>query len=414
MNNNQINKLNFSYIFGFIIFLLPALVLTIPKGISILEAMSFLAVIYFGAQLWKQRYDLFWSSRWIIVAFALNLIIGFISILYSEAKISLVANASKQLITVVMIGLIVIIKPKFKWFWYGLFVGTVITAIIALYQRFGMHLGRAHGFLHPIMFGDLAIVMALMSLVGVDAFKNARERWLLYIAFAAGILASLLSGSRGSWIGFLLAFIIFCFYQRHTIEKKMIIMQMIAVMVVVGICFMPNLGIFKRITEISYDIQKYQVGNPDTPIGIRFELWKASWKMFSEHSIAGVGRGNFKSALQSLNAQGEISSEASRFRHAHNEMLHALATQGILGGFALLLLYVAPIVFFTKVLRCKDERRPYALAGLLLVYAFIGFGLTEVLFTRHIGTEFYALFICVLAGMCTRQQQETTLCKGVE
>ena len=70
-----------------------------------------------------------------------------------------------------------------------------------------------------------------------------------------------------------------------------------------------------------------------------------------------------------------------------------------MGGATLFLLYAGPLVFFARALR-REACRPYALAGILLVSSYIGFGLSQVLFSHHVGTGFYALGIAVLAGLC--------------
>jgi len=89
------------------------------------------------------------------------------------------------------------------------------------------------------------------------------------------------------------------------------------------------------------------------------------------------------------------------FRHAHNEMLNALATEGIIGALVLLMLYAMPFMFFLRILRSGDTTtQPYALAGLLLVVSFADFGLTQVLFAHHVGAAFYVVMLSMLAGLC--------------
>jgi O-antigen ligase len=126
--------------------------------------------------------------------------------------------------------------------------------------------------------------------------------------------------------------------------------------------------------------------------------------MVAEHPLMGVGRANFNQGLNELIARGEINASVHDFYHAHSEMLHALATEGVCGGLVLAGMYAAPMVFFIRNLRRDGVIQPFALAGLLVVLSFICFGATQVMFAHHVGSAFYALMVCILAGVCVEHQ----------
>ncbi len=134
-------------------------------------------------------------------------------------------------------------------------------------------------------------------------------------------------------------------------------------------------------------------------------MWQGAWVMFEEHPFTGVGRANYNKALRAMVARGDIDPAVENFQHAHSEMLHALATQGIPGLLALLCLYAAPLLFFNRQLNTQGPHRPYALAGLLMTLSYIDFGLTQVMFSHHVPSAFYALTICTLTGICLQERQ---------
>lgn len=399
-------------IFSWILFLLPALALTTHFGIGVIEATFILGAMYYAKPLWLQRKEFFQSAKWIVIAFAFNLAVVLMSLAWSGFNFSELDNPIRQLLATAAIGLIVLTKPKAEWFWYGLFVGVIGAACLALYQRFGLHWPRAGGFHQIIMFGDIAMAMGLMSLASIQRFAKTRLAILPYIAFLAGLAASILSGSRGGWIALVLSFIPLYSYGRRTVGSKILAVALLGASLIAGACFVPQLGVSQRLVAIANDIHQYQIGNPLTSAGARFELWKGAWKMFSEHPVAGVGRTNFIPGLTELISRGEIHPSVQEYNHAHNEMFHALATQGMVGAIALLLLYGAPFVFFIRSLRRDDACQPYALAGLLLVLSFVDFGLTQVLFAHHVGTAFYALTVSVLTGICVMTQQSNQTSKS--
>jgi hypothetical protein len=168
----------------------------------------------------------------------------------------------------------------------------------------------------------------------------------------------------------------------------------------------PATGVAHRIAEAVSDVSLYFAqGNATTSVGIRLELWKASWIMFSSHPILGVGRDQFFPTLQMLAQQGVLPvSPALEFSSSHNDILHFLATGGLLDLSFLLFMYGAPLRIFLAVLNHPEGRSssaaPVALAGVFLVMCFIGFGLTDVMFWLMIPKVFYGMMVCVLIGFC--------------
>ena len=103
------------------------------------------------------------------------------------------------------------------------------------------------------------------------------------------------------------------------------------------------------------------------------------------HSWAGVKRGIFR--------------PKKHFTHAHNEILDRQVKHGLLGLLALLALYAAPIIAFSAYLRHKDlAKRSLAVAGVLLPFVFIDFGLTQAFLRHNSGVMMYAAFLMVFAG----------------
>lgn len=109
----------------------------------------------------------------------------------------------------------------------------------------------------------------------------------------------------------------------------------------------------------------------------RVDIWRATWEMFKDHPIAGVGMGGYWAAIsQYHDASGEYTPQ-----QAHNDYLELLASGGIIGSalllvFSFLLLRRARITF-----RSTDAFRRAAtlgaLAGLfgVAVHSLFDFGL---------------------------------------
>ena len=383
-----------------LIFLLPAITLTTKISVGLVEVALLLTAIWYARPLWRQRAMLAGNERLIVSAFLFNLIIAAASLLQTGLDWRFLENPLKMVLATTAIGLIVLLRPPDRTFWFGLFVGTVGAMLFAIYQRFGLSMLRAEGFSMPITFGDIAMSMGLMSLAGIQQFSKTRWQALPYVAFAAGVVASILSGSRGGWLALLLSAVPVYSYGRHAMGRRAVVIIGMCVVLLAAVCVIPQVGVRDRLTDVAKELHQYKNGNPDSSVGARLEMWKGALTLFSEHPVAGIGRANYNRGLNMLVDEGRIDPTMREYYHAHNEFLNALATQGLLGGLALFFLYAAPLYFFTRQLREPGMHRPYALAGVLLVLSFIDFGLTQVMFAHHIGSAFYAVNVCALAGLC--------------
>ena len=397
------------------IFLLPAMALTTRVSVGLVEAVLLLSGLAFMAPLWQQRAHLFAPARLVILAFAFNLIVAAISLQSTGFEWRFMENPIKMLLALLAIGLILLMRPRAQVLWLGLCVGTIGAAGFAIFQRFFLLMPRAEGFSMPITFGDLAMAMGLMSLAGLQhssapasASRRSSPQYILYLSLAAGVTASILSGSRGGWLALLLSFLPMYSYGRHALGRRTVVILVASVGLMGAASLLPQTGVRERVMDVQREITLYNNGNPDTSVGARLEMWKGAWTLFLEHPVTGIGRANYNRGLNELIDRGVINPAMRTYHHAHNELLNALATQGLLGALALIALYAAPLRFFTRQLKLEGPHRPYALAGVLLVLSFVDFGLTQVMFAHHVSSAFYAVTVCVLVGLCLEQRRLAT------
>ena len=123
----------------------------------------------------------------------------------------------------------------------------------------------------------------------------------------------------------------------------------------------------------------------------RVDIWRATWEMFKDHPLAGVGFGGYWAAIpQYHDASGEYTPQ-----QAHNDYLELLASGGVI-GFALLLCFV--FIFLRRARETLRGGDPFrraacvgALAGLfgVAVHSLFDFGL-------HM-TANAALFVALVA-----------------
>lgn len=399
---------------AYLLFLLPALALTTSFGLGLVQFCMLLALLAPATRAWYARH--FRTIAFVFAGFAGYFLVSSVRWLVFDQGLRTLDGPSRLLFGLSCIGFVACWRPPLRWFYAGLCVGAIGAGVLALVQRFGLHIDRVPGFTHhPITFGDLALALGLLALCTLAEFRQTRWTLMPWLALLAGTVASVLSGSRGGWLALPLVLWPLLRYGRPVFGKVLWLGLALFAGVVLLAYFVPATGVALRVAEAVSDVRGYlDHQDATTSVGIRLELWKASLLMFLEHPWLGVGRDQFDVALHVLAAQGRLQqSPALTYSSSHNDMLHFLATGGVLDFLCLLMMYGAPWLFFTRILNgrgaapAKPANLPPApqhsvpaLMGLVLVTCFIAFGLTDVMFWLMMPKVFYVMLTSVLIGFC--------------
>lgn len=392
-----------------LLFALPALALGSKSGLGAVQLVILLIFLIRFRPVWSAYQQYWFELSGVILAFSAYFVVSLLRLLLDQQELRTLDGPSRLLLGLSCIGVMYHLRPRTRYFWMGLCATTVAAALLAIYQTLnGVEYGRAVGFTHhAITFGNLALASGLMGLCGMAAFRNTRLAWLPVVALLCGMVASILSGSRGGWLALPLAMIPLVYYGRRLFGRRLLVVGGLMVLLLAVACAVPAIGMAGRIAVAVDEVQRYlALGDATTSVGIRLELWKASIIMFSEHPWLGVGRDDFHTVLNALADAGRLQrSPALEFSSSHNDLLHCLATGGLLDASLLLLLYIAPLRYFVAQLRRPDQgQHPLALAGLVVVVAFIAFGLTDVMFWLMMTKVFYVMMVSSLIGMCLATQ----------
>lgn len=390
---------------GTLMFALPTLALTTTFGMMLVQLLFLLST----AWLWNKGLSAFYAAnaraiRLIVVAFVGYFLVSLARLLYFHQDLHILDGPSRMMFALSCIGFVGFLRPPIRWFWLGLCIGTIGAAAIGLWQWLALGMDRVEGFTHhAITFGDLSVALGVMSLCAWSEFRNSRLAFLPVVAMLCGVLASIVSGSRGAWLGLLLVLLPLLKYGSAVHGKRLAYGVGAALAFSVLAYAVPATEISRRVDDAVSEVQRYAATrDATTHIGVRLDLWRASLMMIAEHPLIGVGRDEFRPALLELARQGRVQqSPALEYSSSHNDMLNTLATGGLLDFTFLMLMYGAPMAFFWKTLHSGAAQRAVpALAGLLLVICFIGFGLTDVMFWLMIPKSFYAMMVCALTGFC--------------
>lgn len=300
-----------------------------------------------------------------------------------------------------------------KYIWSGLVVGALITLVIAIYQVFYLSLVRANGSVYAILFGDVALTMGTLSLAGVSWFYR-RKSWLIIVpalAFLASLTASALSSSRGAWVALPLFILILAGYaNKHLSWQKIVLLVVLFLSAISTVYLIPETGVQSRVITTVNNLDQYlnsvEVTDParNTSLGLRLEMWKASWFIFKNNPIFGIGWGELQAEIQTLVEQGLIYPGASNYYHAHNQFLSALAKGGLCGFLALSSILLFPLIIFFRSWRKNSHGDIHIIsAGLILIIGFGSFCLTEALFERARAITFYAFYLSIFMALTLKK-----------
>ncbi|MGM0925019.1 MAG: O-antigen ligase family protein [Pseudomonadota bacterium] len=384
-------------------FLLGALPLVVPSGYSIGSAMLLLGSVVL---LWRRpMLGLERADAVVMAALTVSALIGMIWAGWVGEGWRDVDKPVRFLLAVPALLLVMAYPPRLAWLWSGLALGAIGAGGWAIWQRFGEGVPRASGDMNPIQYGNLSMLLGVLCLAGLGwaVVQRHRHAWTFLISSGAalGVLASLLSGSRGGWVG--VPFILLVLYRAYGRDLSMRLALVLSALLVVALIVVYQVeetGVENRVTQAVSNIDQYfSGGNRNTSVGMRFEMWKGAAHLIIEKPLSGWGENGYRPAMQELADQGVIESGAAKFGHAHNEYLDVFAKRGVLGFLSLMALYLVPLTLFVRGFSMPDlSRRSVAVAGALLSVTYIDFSLTQAFLAHNSGTMMYAFLLAVLWG----------------
>ena len=390
------------------VFLMGAIALVVSSGYTYGAALLLLAsvgLLWLRPVLGLQRQD-----GLIMAALAGYSLLFMFQLWLEGVEASVYDRPSRFVFAVPVLLWVLAFPPRLSWLWSGLVVGSLATAGWALWQKLFVGVERATGFTYVIQFGNISMLFGLFCLAGLGwaAVQPAARRWVAWLLLGAlaGALGSLLSGSRGGWIGLPFVFwVLFRAYGGELGWRRCWLTVTGLVVLAAVVYLLPQTGVQERVSQAFNDIALYQQGVRETSIGYRFDNWSGVVRLIAEKPLAGWGWHGYQQQMQVLAEQGLVT-EFSAGTHAHNEYLDNFARRGILGLLALLALYLVPFRLFARRLTAASlELRAVATAGAILPVAFMDFGLSQVFFAHNSGVMVYAFWLAVLWGTMRAMEQ---------
>ena len=391
----------------------PALVLTIHQGVS----LSALLILFLSLIVLICRYpiDMTLSKKEKILIFSIVIlpVVIALDVVLRDLKLRHLDVYLRFILGLPIYFALREVKLNLGPLVIGILVGAISAGIFAIYQKYYLNELFAHGKVSKINFGNISLLLGMMSLAGLFIINDIPWKktfsMVTFLAFILGITGSLLSGSRGGWIA--IPFFIGLYLVYFPINRNFKIVSVIILMLGMFVTYNANSYVKSRIDMAYKNTTAYFVSDQKktakTSVGIRLEIWKASWMIASEHPLIGVGSGQFRKALKEKIDAGKIK-KIKLYDHAHNEPLHILVITGVVGFLAYIMLYAGVTYYFYRSLLTSNITRVRYLSflGIMLTGAYLNFGLTNFSFGHNIMILFFALMVVIFAGMIKSIENE--------
>lgn len=392
------------------LFLMPACMVSVKSGSSYAAALLLISGLVL--LLATRRFHLPQSAWLLYLSFVPIALVWMLDDYVSGSGASSFDKPSKIFASVLALYFVARYPSKLKWLWWGLGVGAVIAAAQATYHIFVLHMYRAHdGSTFAIVFGDLCLLLGVALLT---AWQLPQRRTTLVHIIVIGVLASLwlyasmLSGTRGAWLGLgviISAYLLYCLFSKRF--KTLGIVAILSVTMGTFAWNIPALKVQARINDAQHEVQAFKTeGQAATSVGARLQMWQHAWDLFEQKPLLGWTSQGYLNAKKQGIEEKRLDPYLSELNHPHNEVLNALSKTGLVGLSALLLAYIGPFLVFANIFRGnqRPDVRAVASIGMLLPIAYFGFGLTETFMPHNPVITAYVYWSYILWGWCYHQR----------
>lgn len=382
----------------FLVFLLPIVMGTVPGAASTINILLLLIGLFYALPYWR---SLEREEKILCLGMAAFFLAALISFINADDVSKSWARLERLLRVLSFVPIFLLFKKLNLDLIKPLSLGLLIAGpALLLAGTLATDGGRAAGAYNAILFGDFAALVASLLLTYI-VFK--KTSWIIKAVACVSLLcatqAMILSGTRGAWLGLAasaLMISVFFLASHPTIKKvssRLIILSLAGL--AIGLVAFTNQNISSRIHGGYQEFQLYVSGeDPNTSVGLRFQMWGAGVKMWLKNPIVGSGLGDYSVDLAKMIESGE-SKMAYHFGEAHSLFFEFLGTTGTLGFTTCIFgLFIFPFLIVTK--RLSTHPASFAILGaLVVIVCFASFGVSQNWLGRSSITSIYILALAV-------------------
>ncbi|EER47360.1 hypothetical protein AM305_08534 [Actinobacillus minor NM305] len=406
--SKKIETKHISYLLNILISLFFITVLMFKKGYSYIPmTLGVFSVIYLLLYIFKfkNKWILDKEDKWLIFAFLAYFSTFFMSAIAHSDGFREVDNPSRILLFIPIILLLTQLLYHINFIFYAIPIGAITTGILALIQKFYLGLPKPFPGIMHIQAGDISIALASFS-IAIAIFWGSKKnhKWMSISILGAilGILASVLSGARGGWVGFPLVVLAILFCYRDFLNKKLIVISLsVIAILIITVASIPKFGVTQRYNAAKTDIIRYlEKGHKSTSLGARFDMWENAILGIQEKPILGWGSKGYIELKKQQVANKTMAKSTLHFNDTHNQYLDAFVKRGFVGFLGLMLIILVPLQFFLKRMSSAHlEVKAIAILGFIHIFSTIFYFLSQTYLAHNSGSIFYFFLVIIFYSL---------------
>lgn len=266
-------------------------------------------------------------------------------------------------------------------------IGALIFAVLQ-YKVFSHRPEGGAG--NAAVFGMISLQLMSIAALNVTS-PNAANRMMAVIGTVCGLLAVLLSFTRGVWIVAGMSVIVILLYAPRAWLRLILHPIVLGIAAAVALWLFYNEALIVNRWNNLFD----QGGSADQ----RIQMWIAGFEAFQESPFWGHGVQN---RMAALNAHSNVHFD---YTHAHNGFLSAAIDGGVLLLVVVIVVLAAPILTAVNAPYDSDHRKRVFLAGIVSMnYALCG--ITQIMFGHDILDSFFVFTAIVVASSAPIESHE--------
>lgn len=299
-------------------------------------------------------------------------------------------------------------------FIFGAGIAALIAGLSALYDVYYLYNERAQALMHPIKFGDMALLFGAFSALAAfqpDLEKKYWRRCFFMTAACAGLLGSILSESRGGWIVLPALTLLVVYWSWITIRHHYLIFFITLMFGCLIIITSSNFfGISEHLKTAWIEWRDYEP-LVISSIGQRISMWQIAIQMISEAPLFGHGDKAFALRVEQMQQQG-VMAFSGIFNHPHNDILNAWIKHGFPAVASLLFSWLIPLIWFWRKANLPHSYCISAKAGVFLTISFPIFGLSQVMLGSESMTATYYICLSILLALTANYPARSELTRS--
>ena len=393
-----------------LVFLYPAAAVIIPHAGGVVLIILVLAGMFSATGFHKQV--MVWEKR-VFLVFVLFFVLALVSMLNTE-NVTMGYERLEKLLQLPLAYFAYLYLRKsgldlFPVFVSGLILAAFVLFCTAIIEVFVQGHPRADGVSYAIFFGDLAVLVSFLILAWVVLSAEVKGLPLYFgmLASLLGLVAALLSGTKGALIYIPAGIVVISFFLRHRFSwyrVSRLVIVLLAFMLAAWLLDISGYGPTARIKSDVAAVTNVEQSSGSTRT--RVVLWEIAYSAWRESPLLGTGLGDFRQEVLSYFEQ--LNKKPIRYNQAHSNIMNVMATMGTVGLIGFLLLSFVPWIAVAGE-KVVDDLLVLKAIVAIVVSAFFVFGLTETWTARNMFMRadiiFVVISLCLVFGY--KQKRDT-------